>query len=79
MKAWVKFQGDGTVTINDDYGVSTVGDGGQGEYAINLSPNFENGNYAAAGMARRVPTDGNDIVTVCVHRATCRRRPSSAS
>ncbi len=70
VKAWVKFQGDGTVTINDDYGVSTIGDGGTGEYVINLDASFENANYAGAAIGRRISTDATEIVTICVHRAT---------
>jgi hypothetical protein len=48
-KAWVNFQGDGTVSINDDFNVSSITDNGQ-SYVVNFSTAFANANYAATGM-----------------------------
>ena len=43
-KAWVNFQGSGTVAINDDFNVSSITDNGTGNYTVNLSTNLANGN-----------------------------------
>jgi hypothetical protein len=47
LSAWVFFQGTGTVTINSDFGVSSVADGGAGAYTANFDTNFANGNFSA--------------------------------
>ena len=42
--AWVSFKGTSTVTIEDDFNVSSITDQGQGRYDINLSNGFANSN-----------------------------------
>tara|TARA_R100000329_G_scaffold112800_1_gene92579 strand:+ start:26 stop:1222 length:1197 start_codon:yes stop_codon:yes gene_type:complete len=46
-KAWVNFDGTGTVSIRDDFNVSSIVDNGTGDYAINFSTAMANSNYAA--------------------------------
>ena len=46
-KAWVNFNGSGTVSIRDDFNVSSIVDNGTGDYAINFSTAMANSNYAA--------------------------------
>ena len=46
VKAWVNFNGTGTVAIRSDYGVSTIDDDGVGLYGVNFDVAFSNGNYA---------------------------------
>ena len=61
-KAWVNFNGQGTVAIRDDYNVNTVGDLGTGKYTVNFSPAIGDANYAAvAGGSRHgnSPTDNS--------------------
>ena len=44
--AWVNFNGENTVAINDDEGVSSVTDlGGLGQYQINFTTAMANANY----------------------------------
>ena len=50
-KAWVNFNGTGTVVIRDDYGVSSITDNGTGQYRINYSNAMANTSYC--------PTIGN--------------------
>jgi len=45
-KAWVNFKGNSTVTIRDDFNVSSVSDVSTGRYTINFSNALTNGNYA---------------------------------
>ena len=44
-KAWVNFKGNSTVTIRDDFNVSSVTDVATGRYTINFSNAMANGNY----------------------------------
>jgi hypothetical protein len=45
-KAWVNFNGTGTVAIRDDFNVSSITDNGTADYSINYSSNLANSNYA---------------------------------
>lgn len=44
-KAWVNFNGTGTVAIRASSGVSSITDNGVGNYTINLSPSLTDANY----------------------------------
>ena len=46
-KAWVNFNGTGTVAINADYNVSSITDHGTGRYTINLSNALTDANFVA--------------------------------
>ena len=45
-KAWVNFNGVGTVAIRDDFNVSSITDNGNGDYNVNIDNNMSNSNYA---------------------------------
>ena len=51
-KAWVNFDGTGTVTIRDNYNVSSITDNGVGDYTVNYSTALNNSNYCANASAR---------------------------
>jgi hypothetical protein len=44
-KAWVNFNGTGTVAIRSQFNVSSITDNGTGYYTINFSTALENTNY----------------------------------
>jgi hypothetical protein len=44
-KAWVNFNGTGTVAIRDDFNVSSITDVGSGNYTVNLSNAMPDANY----------------------------------
>lgn len=48
-KAWVNFNGTGTVAIRDDLNVSSITDNGAGDYTINFTTAIGNTNYAMVG------------------------------
>jgi len=52
-KAWVNFNGTGTVAIRDSYNVSSISDLATGEYTVNYSTAFSNANYCAVATAGR--------------------------
>lgn len=45
-RAWVNFNGTGTLAIRDSYNVTSVTDNGTGDYTVNFTTNFSNTNYA---------------------------------
>ena len=45
-KAWVNFNGSGTVAIRDDLNVSSITDSGTGLYKVNMTSALSNTNYA---------------------------------
>jgi hypothetical protein len=49
-KAWVNFNGTGTVAIRDSFNVSSITDNGTGDYTINFTTAMPNANYAAGGI-----------------------------
>ena len=44
-KAWVNFNGTGTVAIRDSFNVSSITDVGTGQYGVNLQNAMANANY----------------------------------
>jgi len=51
-KAWVNFDGTGTVSIRDSYNVSSITDNGTGLYTLNLSITMANSDYVVGGSAK---------------------------
>ena len=47
-RAWVNFNGTGTVAIRDDGNVSSITDNGTGLYRVNFSNNLTDANYAVS-------------------------------
>jgi len=48
VKAWVNFDGTGTVSIRDSFNVSSITDNGTGDYTINFDTALVDANYAVA-------------------------------
>lgn len=46
-KAWVNFNGTGTIAIRDQYNVSSITDNGVGDYTVNFTSAMSNANYSA--------------------------------
>ena len=49
-RAWVNFDGTGTVAIRAQFNVSSITDNGTGQYTVNFSSSMSDANYAAVGM-----------------------------
>lgn len=45
-KAWVNFNGTGTVAIRDSFNVSSITDNGTGDYTVNFTTALPNANYS---------------------------------
>jgi hypothetical protein len=50
-KAWVNFNGTGTVAIRASYNVSSITDNATGDFTINFTTAFADSNYSVAGAA----------------------------
>ena len=51
-KAWVNFDGTGTIAARDSFNVSSLTDNGAGDYVVNLTTSMNNSDYAFAGALR---------------------------
>jgi len=59
-KAWVNFNGSGTVAIRDSYNVSSITDDGTGKYKVNFSTAMSDINYSAVVAGKY--TESGDAV-----------------
>jgi hypothetical protein len=60
VKAWVNFNGTGTVAIRASYNVSSITDNGTGDYTLNFTNAMTDANYAVVSMGGTMtPTTGN--------------------
>lgn len=50
-RAWVNFNGVGTVAIRASYNVSSITDNGVGDYTVNFSTAMPDANYSFVGSA----------------------------
>ena len=49
-KAWVNFNGEGTLAVRDSFNVTSVTDNGTGDYTVNFAANaLANANYCISG------------------------------
>ena len=48
-KAWANFNGTGTAAVNESLNISSLSDGGTGQYDLNLSSAFSNANHSSVG------------------------------
>lgn len=76
-RAWVNFNGAGTVAIRDSFNVSSITDNGTGDYTINFTNALPNANYAVV-LTTGDFNSSNQVRTMCVSSnaapttATCR-------
>ena len=61
VRAWVNFNGTGTVAINGSGNVSSVIDNGTGDYTINFATALPNANYAVSGILRSDGANNGNI------------------
>jgi len=60
-KAWVQFNGQGTVTINGSFNVSSITDNGTGDYTVNFTTAMPNINYSAVVSCSQNGTYGGIV------------------
>ena len=66
-KAWVRFNGSGTVGVMAGYNVSSVTDLGTGQYRVNYTTNLSSDNYSVvvstSGASYSYNSRPNDLTT----------------
>jgi hypothetical protein len=60
-RAWVNFNGTGTVAIRSSGNVTSITDNGTGDYTVNFTTAFPDANYAVAGALGGTSIQGIDI------------------
>ena len=69
VKAWVNFDGTGTVAIRDDFNVSSITDNGTGDYTVAFTNAMANANYSVICSTMPTP-NGNDSGAMPLNLAT---------
>lgn len=66
VRAWVNFNGTGTVAIRAAYNVASITDNGTGTYAVNFTTALADANYAVVASGAKVNStnDGNNMVAI---------------
>ena len=62
-RAWVNFDGTGTVSIRESGNVSSITDNGTGDYTVNFTTAMPDANYSAVGACRGISGVGPTFVT----------------
>jgi len=65
-RAWVNFNGTGTVAIRASGNVSSITDNGVGDYTVNFTTAMPDANYSVAGVAGLDGTGGNTTGSIKV-------------
>ncbi len=85
-KAWVNFNGTGTVAIRDSFNVSSITDNSTGQYTVNFTTAMADTNYCLSGMSGittgtttwiNQPFDTTAPATTSVRVGTCYGNGSS--
>lgn len=61
-KAWVNFNGTGTVAIRASFNVTSITDNNTGDYTINFTNALTDANYATVGMTQQDSGGGARII-----------------
>jgi hypothetical protein len=70
-KAWVNFNGTGTVAIRASFNVSSITDNGTGDYTVNFATALADADYAFVASANQSSAAANaDAAVVGPRRAT---------
>ena len=81
-KAWILFDGTGTIAISDSFGVSSIADGGTGYYTVTVSNAFSDASYCVseslAGTSAVCSTYNNYTQTSTAYQIGNRRVETTA-
>ena len=70
-KAWVNFNGTGTVAIRASGNVSSITDNGTGDYTVNFTNAMPDANYSFSGSGRETTTNSvrSDFAVAAIQTA----------
>jgi hypothetical protein len=66
-RAWVNFNGTGTVAIRASGNVSSITDNGTGDYTLNFTTALADANYAVVGTANNILDGAGTNTTVSAY------------
>jgi hypothetical protein len=69
-RAWVNFNGTGTVAIRASGNVSSITDNGTGDYTVNFTTAMADANYALCGIGRLDSTSDARVPDIGIRRGT---------
>jgi len=82
-KAWVNFNGTGTIAARDSFNLSSLTDHGGGDYSVNFTNSFGNANYSMSGWCgypgSRIGVFGDDSSWTLYSTSSMRMRTSYPS
>jgi len=61
-RAWVNFNGTGTVAIRASFNVSSITDNGTGDYTVNMTTAMSDANYSITGASGGANSTSNGAV-----------------
>lgn len=64
VRAWVNFNGIGTVSIRSSGNVSSITDNGVGDYTVNFATALPNANYSASVATTNLLANNQDVNAV---------------
>jgi hypothetical protein len=70
-KAWVNFNGTGTVAIRASYNVSSITDNGVGLYTLNFTTAMVDGNYCGQATNDRYPDGTANLASYTTTSVQC--------
>jgi len=71
-KAWVYFNGTGTIAIQASLNVESITDNGVGDYDVNFAIPFKTSNYAVVLAAQPVATYDENLYVITLETSNCR-------
>ena len=78
-RAWVNFNGTGTVAIRASFNVSSITDNSTGNYTVNFTTALEDANYCVSTAIGESATGGNSIINLYTPTSSSFRFTSRAS
>jgi hypothetical protein len=69
-KAWVNFNGTGTVAIRASFNVTSITDNGTGDYTVNFTTAMVDANYTVSGIWGSATRDWGALITTGTYAAS---------
>ena len=76
-RAWVNFDGTGTVAIRASFNVSSITDGGTGDYTVNFTTVMPDANYSIVATGQRNGAGSSSLV--CGIQPSASYQPTASS
>jgi len=69
-RAWVNFNGTGTVAIRASFNVSSITDNGTGDYTVNFTNALPDANYSCVATTKETNSTAVETTVVMAHSLT---------